>query len=88
MDGLTIPRSQISITLHIEKHSTCVLISWCEEWLWGNVLRKLVAIGEVVFNGGWGRFVAIIVFVDVVITTNGDHLISSFVGQQREEARL
>ena len=36
----------------------------------------------------WDRFVAIIVFVDVIRTPHGDLLLTGFAGLQRAEARL
>ena len=86
MAGPTRTISQTPITTHCEHHLLRVPLSWCDEWIWGNVLRELDGVGEVGRNGGWDIFVAIITFTAVIKNPHDDPL--RFVGLQRVEARL
>ena len=58
-----------------------VSLSWCDEWLQGNLSRELDDVGEVGRNRVWDRF------IDVIRTAHGDSLLAGIVGLQRAEAR-
>ena len=51
-------------------------------------MQELDSVRQVVRNGKWDRFIAIIVFVAVIGMAHGDNLIDGFVGLKRAEIRL
>ena len=50
-----------------------VPLSWCDEWLWGDISRELNGIGKVGRNEGWDGSVS------VIGTPHGDYMIAGFV---------